>query len=243
MEKKKIINVTHEKIGEVVLPADQKNNPKYDKQTIESILLAGVSVLNQKQIITDSDMEILNYKLKEAKFDIVENLGTRMSYNHKYNSLTGEPIDLTLLFDSNNSFLDVEDTLNSLLSLLCDIVLSVIHPESNIKRTAGEDYKGSNWEKYAFSLLPEERATNEIIEGKLRKAALDYFAEHVNPKLSELLAEEYGEDWEDFLANNYAETVVSDLNDIEEFENGEYLDVEGYIGDMVMDNGWEDSLS
>jgi hypothetical protein len=77
----------------------------------------------------------------------------------------------------------------------------------------------------------------------LRKAALDYFAEHVNPKLSELLAEEYGEDWADFLANNYAETVVSDLNDIEEFENGDYLDVEGYIGDMVIDNGWEDSLS
>ncbi len=142
-----------------------------------------------------------------------------------------------------NSHLKVDDTINSLLLILRDISLSVIHPESNIKRAAGEDYKGSDWEKYAFSLLPEERATNEIIEGKLRKAALDYFAEHVNPKLSELLAKEYGEDWEDFLANNYAETVVSDLNDIEEFENGDYLDVEGYIGDMVIDNGWEEHLS
>ncbi len=94
-----------------------------------------------------------------------------------------------------------------------------------------------------FSLLPEERATNEIIQGKLRKADLDYFAEHVNPKLSKLLAEEYGEDWKDFLANNYAETVVSDLNDIEEFKNEDYMDVEDYIGDIVIDNGWEESLS
>ncbi len=93
-----------------------------------------------------------------------------------------------------NALLDVDDTINSLLSILCDITLSVLHPESNIKRSAGKDYKGTDWGKYAFSLLLEERATNEIIVGKLRKTALDYFAEHVYTKLSESLAEEYGDD-------------------------------------------------
>lgn len=243
MTKAKTTVLNHEKIGEIILPVDQNGKPKYDKQTIESILLAGVSVLHQKQIISDSDKEILEYKIKEAKIEVIENLGSRIAYNHKYSNITGEPVDLSISFDSMNALLNINDTIDSLLCILCDITLSVIHPESNIKRAAGEDYKGSDWEKYAFSLLPEERATNEIIEGKLRKAALDYFAEHVNPKLSELLAEEYGEDWEDFLANNYEETVVSDLNDIEEFENGDYLDVEGYIGDIVIDNGWEESLS
>ena len=152
-------------------------------------------------------------------------------------------MNLSVSFDETNSLLDVNDTINSLLSILCDITLSVLHPESNIKRAAGDDYKGSDWEKYAFSILPEESATNEIIAGKLRKTALDYFEEHVNPKLCELLSEEYGDDWTDFLADDYANTVVSDLNDIEEFENGEYMDVEGYIGDIVIDNCWEDSLS
>lgn len=243
MPKAKTTVLNHEKIGEIIIPVDQNGKPKYDKQTIESILLAGVSVLHQKKIITDSDREILEYKIKDARIEVIENLGSRIAYNHKYSNITGEPVDLSISFDSMNALLDVNDTIDSLLCILCDITLSVIHPESNIKRAAGEDYKGSNWEKYAFSLLPEERATNEIIEGKLRKAALDYFAENITPKLSKLLAEEYGDDWEDFLANNYAETVVSDLNDIEEFENGDYLDVEGYIGDMIIDNGWEDSLS
>ena len=233
----------HEKIGEIILPVDQNGKPKYDDQTIEFILLAGVSVLLKKQSITNSDREILEQKIKDAKIAIVEDLGSRIAYNHKYNSLTGEPVDLSISFDSMNSLLDVEDTINSLLSILCDITLSVLHPESNIKRAAGDEYKGSDWEKYAFSLLPEERATNEIIADKLRKTALDYFEEHINPKLSKLLAEEYGEDWEDFLANNYAETVVSDLNGIEEFKNGEFISVEDYIGDIVIDNGWEESLS
>jgi hypothetical protein len=150
MEDKKTINVPHEKIGEVVLPTDQKNNPQYDKQTIESVLLAGVSVLQQKQIITDSDKEILEYKIKEAKIAIVENLGSRIAYNHKYSNITGEPVDLSISFDSMNALLDINVTIDSLLCILCDITLSVIHPESNIKRAAGEDYKGSNWEKYAF---------------------------------------------------------------------------------------------
>lgn len=243
MAKTKTTVLNHEKIGEIILPVDQNGKPKYDNQTIESILLAGVSVLQQVQLITDSEREILEYKIKEAEIAIVENLGSRITYNHKYNILTGEPVDLSISFDSMNALLDVNDTINSLLSILCDITLSVLHPESNFKRTAGEDYKGTDWEKYAFLLLPEERATNEIIAGKLRKTALDYFAEHINPKLSELLAEEYGEDWEDFLADDYANIVLSDLNDIEEFKNGEYMDVEGYIGDIVIDNGWEESIS
>lgn len=243
MPKAKTTVLNHEKIGEIILPVDQNGKPKYDKQTIESILLAGVSVLHQKQIITDSGKEILEYKIKEAKIAIVENLGSRIAYNHKYSNITGEPVDLSISFDSMNALLRVNDTIDSLLCILCDITLSVIHPESNIKRAAGEDYKGSDWEKYAFSLLPEERATNEIIEGKLRKTALDYFAEHVNPKLSELLAEEYGEDWEDFLANNYAETVVSDLNEISDFEKGDYLPIDGYVEDLICDHEWEEQLS
>lgn len=243
MPKAKTTVLNHEKIGEIILPVDQNGKPKYDKQTIESILLAGVSVLHQNQIITDSGKEILEYKIKEAKIAIIENLGSRIAYNHKYSNITGEPVDLSISFDSLNALLDINDTIDSLLCILCDITLSVIHPESNIKRAAGEDYKGSNWEKYAFSLLPEERATNEIIEGKLRKAALDYFAEHVNPKLSELLAEEYGEDWDDFLANNYAETVVSDLNEIADFEKGDYLPIDGYVEDLIYDNEWEEQLS
>lgn len=241
MAKTTVLN--HEKIGEIILPVDQNGKPKYDKLTIESILLAGVSVLQQKQIITDPDKEILEYKIKEAKISIIENLGSRIAYNHKYNNITGEPVDLSISFDSMNASLDVDDTVNSLLSILCDITLSVLHPQSNIKRAAGEDYKGTDWEKYAFSLLPEERATNEIIAGKLRKTALDYFAEHVNHKLSELLAEEYGDDWEDFLANDYAENVLSSLDDVEEFKNGDYMDVEGYIGDIIYSNDWEEHLS
>lgn len=243
MPKAKTTVLNHEKIGGIILPVDQNGKPKYDKQTIESILLAGVSVLHQKQIITDSDREILEYKIKDAQIAIIENLGSRITYNHKYSNITGEPVDLSISFDSMNALLDVNDTIDSLLCILCDITLSVIHPESNFKRAAGEDYKGSNWEKYAFSLLPEERATNEIIEGKLRKTALDYFAEHVNPKLSELLAEEYGEDWEDFLANNYAETVVSDLNEITDFEKGDYLPIDGYVEDLIYDHEWEEQLS
>ncbi len=243
MAKTKTTVLNHEKIGEIILPVDQNGKPKYDNQTIESILLAGVSVLQQKQLITDSDREILEYKIKEAKIAIVENLGSRIAYNHKYNSLTGEPVDLSISFDGMNALLNVDDTINSLLSILCDITLSVLHPQSNIKRAAGEDYKGTDWEKYAFSLLPEERATKEIIEGKLRKTALDYFAEHVNPKLSELLTEEYGEDWEDFLANNYAETVVSDLNEIADFEKGDYLPIDGYVEDLIYDHEWEEQLS
>lgn len=243
MPKVKTTVVNHEKIGEIILPVDQNGKSKYDKQTIESILLAGVSVLHQKQIITDSDREILEYKIGEAEIAIIENLGSRIAYNHKYSSLTGEPVDLSISFDSMNALLDVNDTIDSLLCILCDITLSVLHPESNIKRAAGEDYKGSDWEQYAFSLLPEERATKEIIEGKLRKTALDYFTEHVNPKLSELLTEEYGADWEDFLANNYAETVVSDLNGIADFEKGDYLPIDGYIEDLIYDNEWEEQLS
>lgn len=240
MAKTTVLN--HEKIGEIILPVDQNEKPKYDNQTIESILLAGVSVLQQKQLITDSSREILEYKIKEAEIAIVENLGSRITYNHKYNVLTGEPVDLSISFDSMNALLNVNDTINSLLSILCDITLSVLHPESNIKRAAGDDYKGSDWEKYAFSLLPEERATNEIIAGKLRKIALDYFAEHVNPKLSELLVEEYGDDWEDFLANNYAETVVSDLNEIADFEKGDYLPIDGYVEDLIYNHEWEEHL-
>ncbi|EGD49544.1 hypothetical protein Cpap_3980 [Ruminiclostridium papyrosolvens DSM 2782] len=243
MAKTKTTVLNHEKIGEIILPVDQNGKPIYNKESIGAILFAGISALNQKQIITDNDMEILDYKLKEARIDVIENLGTRISYDYKYNSLTGEPVDLSISFDSMNALLDINDTIDSLLCILCDITLSVIHPESNIKRAAGEDYKGSNWEKYAFSLLPEERATNEIIEGKLRKAALDYFAEHVNPKLSELLTEEYGEDWEDFLANNYAETVVSDLNEIADFEKGDYLPIDGYVEDLIYDHEWEEQLS
>lgn len=239
----KTINVTHEKIGEIILPVDQNGKPKYDKQTIESILLSGVSTLNQNKVISDSDNELLASKIKEAKIVIIENLGSRIAYNHNYHRLTGEPLDLSVSFDETNSLLDVNDTINSLLSILCDITLSVLHPESNIKRAAGDDYKGSDWEKYAFSILPEERATNEIIAGKLRKTALDYFAEHVNPKLCELLAEEYGGDWADFLADDYASIVVSDLNDIEIFKNGDYMDVKGYIGDIICNNGREESLS
>lgn len=243
MTKAKTTVLNHEKIGEIILPVDENDRPKYDKQAIESIFIAGASALLQKKIITDSDKEILEYKIKEAKIAIVENLGSRITYNHKYSNITGEPVDLSISFDSMNALLDVNDTVNSLLSILCDITLSVLHPESNIKRAAGDDYKGSDWEKYAFSLLPEERATNEIIAGKLRKTALDYFAEHVNLKLSELLAEEYGEDWEDFLANNYAETVVSDLNEIADFEKGDYLPIDGYVEDLIYDNEWEEQLS
>ena len=38
-------------------------------------------------------------------------------------------------------------------------------------------------------------------------------------------------------------SFVSDMEDIEEFKDGKYMDVEDYIGNMVIDNGWEDSLS
>ncbi len=96
MSKIKTMNVNHEKIGEVILPVDQNGRPQYDKQTIEFILIAGVSVLNQKQIITDSDMEILNFKLKEAKIDIIENLGSRISYDYKNNILTGNVTELSI---------------------------------------------------------------------------------------------------------------------------------------------------
>jgi hypothetical protein len=243
MTKAKTIMLNHEKIGEIILSVDQYGKPIYNKESIGAILFAGISALSQKQILTDNDMEILDYKLKEARIDVIENLGARISYDYKYNNITGEPVDLSISFDGMNALLDVDDTINSLLSILCDITLSVLHPQSNIKRAAGEDYKGTDWEKYAFSLLPEERATKEIIEGKLRKAALDYFAEHVNLKLSELLTEEYGDDWEDFLANDYAETIVSDLNDIKEFKSGDYMDVEGYIGDIIYSNDWEEHLS
>jgi len=239
----KTINVNHRKIGEVILPVDENGRPKYDKQAIESIFIAGASALLQKKIITDSDKEILEYKIKDAKIAIIENLGSRIAYDYKYNILTGNVTELSISFDTMNSHLKVDDTINSLLSILCDISLSVLHPESNLTSASDDGSKGTEWERYALALLPEERVTNEIIEGKLRKMALDYFKEHVNPKLSELLAEEYGDDWEDILANDYAENVLSSLDDVEEFKNGDYMDVEGYIGDIIYSNDWEEHLS
>ena len=66
----KNINVTHAKIGEVVLPADQKNNPQYNKQTIESIFSAGISILKQNKVISDSDSKMVLTKIREAKIAI-----------------------------------------------------------------------------------------------------------------------------------------------------------------------------
>lgn len=114
-----------------------------------------------------------------------------------------------------------------------DIVLSAIRPESNIKRAAGDNSKGTNWERYALSLLPQERVTKEIFGAKLRKNTLDYFAEHVDQTLREELVEEYGEDWENSLAYDYQQNVFWELNDIEELKNGEYMDVELYMKEVV----------
>ena len=89
MKKMKTMTVTHEKIGEVILPVDENKRPQYDKQTIESILLAGVSTLNQNKVISDSDSKLLGSKIKEAKIVIIENLGSRIAYNHNFHRLLG----------------------------------------------------------------------------------------------------------------------------------------------------------
>ena len=46
--------------------------------------------------------------------------------------------------------------------------------------------------------------------------------------------EEYGEGWENFLADDYVEKVFEELNDIDELKNGENMDVELYMYEVVI---------
>lgn len=233
----KTIKVTHTKIGEVTLPVNQNGRPQYDEDIIYSILLAGISVLRQDKKISDAEKEILELKITEADIFITENptSGISIAYNYYYNRFTGKLYDISIAFDSNNSHFDIDDTINSILSTLCDIVLSAIHPQSNINRGLGDGSKGSQWDKYALALLPQERVTKEIFRAKLRRAALDYFDDHVDQTLTERLVEDLGDDWKDYLAGDYVENVFDELNDIEELKNGEYMDVEVYMREVVLD--------
>ncbi len=56
-----------------------------------------------------------------------------------------------------------------------------------------------------------------------------------NLKTIKVTHEKIGEDWEDFFADDYVENVFWELNDIEELERGEYMDVELYMYEVVLD--------
>lgn len=116
----KTIKITHEKIGEVTLSVDQNGRPQYDEDIIYSILLAGISVLQQDKKISDSDKEIIELKIIEADIFVTENPagGISIAYNYNYNRFTGKLYDITITFDSNNSHLDVDEIINSILSNL-----------------------------------------------------------------------------------------------------------------------------
>lgn len=87
--------------------------------------------------------------------------------------------------------------------------------------------------KICSFFITTRKSNIKIIEEKLRKIALDYFREHVDQKLRELIVDEYGDYWQNFLADDYADNVIFELNDIEEFKNGEFMDVKVYIKEVV----------
>jgi len=241
MSANKNISFIHEKLGELNIPTNAKGHPTYKRAIVEKIFLSSLQLLQNENLISTDEHVKLVEMIKSSEIAIVENLGSRITYQYQYHSSDGAACPLSIYVDSMNEWLQVGDTVDALIDILCQVVASVLHPEDNIDDDA--ETKGPHWEKYAKALLPEDKIMHNLLHSKLYSLAMRYFNGKVTGRLRELLLEEYGDDWEDTLAEGYANDVLSDLEGFEAFENNEYMSMEDFIKNEVYNHEWEVSLS
>lgn len=233
MSTKKVIKFNHEKLGEIVLNTDPDGRPFYDKETTLEILFKGIDFLHQKGVLTLSQKEEVKNQLQDCDVALIHNFGSMCGFNYQYHCLTGKAKLTALQVDDNSKYLDNERMVNNLLNLLCEAITTVLYNNINLENgNKTIKPKGKEWEKYALVLLPEE----EVISNKFRNQAIEYLTNGITNELKEKLMKINNSNDEfdmiDYFADDYVNVVMSDYD---EFEEGNHLTVEDYIGDQLED--------
>lgn len=231
MKTNDIQTFNHPVLGEL----EFDNGAIYDKDKIIDIFLRGIEHLKSNNLITGEEKNTLEKILVLSKVEIVNNLGSLMSFKFELDVLNSS-IYPHICFDSTTQYLKPERIINGLLDTLCHMIVSILHKEEILgEQIENSEIKGELWLKYASALLPERDVLEGFLYDKLYRKGLEEIPKYATDKQKDLLQREFKNNWLEASAEAYANDVLDNLDSIEEYYEGKYMTVQDFLENVEYD--------